>query len=144
MDFGCGGGAGSKLIAESLNNNGQLFCVDVSTYWAEKARKRLNKFQNVKVLCGDIKKINLPNNFFDIISIFHVIHDIPPEDRQETVNALKNKLKELGKIIVVEPVKFSHGMSPKELELLLLNSGLEKLNSHLTKIEYKGEFRFIK
>ena len=144
LDFGCGGGAGSKLIAGLLNNNGQLFCIDASKYWADKARKRLNKFQNVKVLCGDIRNINLPDNYFDIILIFHVIHDIRPEERQETLNTLKNKLKDLGKIFVVEPVKFSHGMSPKELELLMLNSGLEKLNSHLTIKEYKGEFRLIK
>jgi len=144
LDFGCGGGMGSKAIAKMLAKDGNITGIDTSKYWTDKAKKRLKDFPNVNILCGDIRNIDIPSQSFDIIFIFHVIHDIKPDERQDTVNALKDKLKDLGRIIIVEPVKFSHGISPDELELLMLNAGLKKSYFSITKNEYKGEFRLIK
>lgn len=142
LDFGCGGGIGSKALAKMLNKNGSLICVDTSKYWTEKAQKRLERFSNVKVLCGDIRKIYIPDNSFDLISIIHVIHDIPPEERQETVLTLRKKLRENSKLFVCEPVKISHGISTVELESLMNNAGLKKIKHQLNKREYNGEFGF--
>jgi SAM-dependent methyltransferase len=55
LDFGCGGGAGSRCLAKFLNNNGYLTCVDISNYWIKRAIKRLEKYPNVKCLAGDLK-----------------------------------------------------------------------------------------
>ncbi|MGK9476366.1 class I SAM-dependent methyltransferase [Melioribacter sp. OK-6-Me] len=144
LDFGCGGGIGSRAIAKLLTKDGHLTGIDTSTYWTKKAKKRLRKFPNVDILCGDIRNIDIPNQSFDIIYIFHVIHDIRPDERQDTINALKDKLKNSGRIILVEPLKYSHGISPDELEMLMLYAGLIKSHFSITHNEYKGEFRLIK
>lgn len=141
LDFGCGGGTGSKVLAEMLKK-GYLTCVDTSKHWTEKARKRLERFSNVKVICGDIRQIDIHNKSFDLISIIHVIHDIPPSERQETIKALAENLKENGKLFVREPVKISHGISKEELESLMKNAGLKRIKHQLNKREYKGEFEF--
>ena len=40
LDFGCGGGVGSKCLAKLLNKDGRITCVDTSKYWIEIAKKR--------------------------------------------------------------------------------------------------------
>ena len=70
------------------------------------------------------------------------MHDIPPSERQETIKALAENLKENGKLFVREPVKISHGISKEELESLMKNAGLKRIKHQLNKREYKGEFEF--
>ena len=141
LDFGCGGGTGAKSIARLLKEGGSLTCIDTSEYWTDKARKRLKNFLNTKILCGDIRDADVPGNFYDMIFIMHVIHDIPPGDRRETIGALADKLNNLGRLYVIEPVRLSHGIAPEELESLMNNSGMKKMNSRLTKKEFYGEFQ---
>ena len=140
LDFGCGGGAGSKVLAGMLNKEGTLICLDISKFWTDKARRRLKNFRNAEVICGDIRTADLKDNFFDLISVIHVIHDINPADRGKTVEALAGKLKRKGKIFIAEPVKISHGIAPEELESLMKKAGLEKLSYNLTGSVYRGEF----
>src|SRR5271157_869526 len=54
LDFGCGGGAGSKSLAKLLYKGGNLTCIDTSKYWITKASKRLKKYLNVRLYSGDI------------------------------------------------------------------------------------------
>ena len=98
LDFGCGGGVGSRCLANLLNAGGSLTCVDVSNYWIEKACRRLKKYPNVECRAGDIRRLDIPDRSFDVISIFHIIHDIAPEERRETIMTLCQKLKENGTI----------------------------------------------
>jgi len=81
LDFGCGGGAGSRCLANFLNKNGYLTCIDVSNYWIAKARKRLEKYSNVECKSGDIRELDIPDTSIDVISVIHVIHDITPDKR---------------------------------------------------------------
>jgi SAM-dependent methyltransferase len=93
LDFGCGGGAGSRCLVSLLNQNGRLTCVDTSNFWIDKARKRLSRYGNVECRAGDIRELDIADFTFDVISVFHVIHDIPPAERRDTVKALSRKLK---------------------------------------------------
>jgi ubiquinone/menaquinone biosynthesis C-methylase UbiE len=140
LDFGCGGGAGSRCLAKLLNNNGYLTCVDISNYWIKRAIERLKKYPNVKCLVGSIKNLELPEHSFDTISIFHVIHDIAPAERQDTVSLLCRKLKADGTIFVREPVKKSHGMPVSEIRILFSNEGLIETECQESKSEYRGRF----
>jgi ubiquinone/menaquinone biosynthesis C-methylase UbiE len=141
LDFGCGGGAGSRCLAELLNRNGHLTCVDISNYWIKKAKKRLRKYVNVKCIAGDIGELALPADSFDVISIFHVIHDISPVDRQDTVAALSRLLRKDGAAFVREPIKKSHGMPVEEIQTLFSNAGLKEIGHSESKSEYKGRFQ---
>jgi ubiquinone/menaquinone biosynthesis C-methylase UbiE len=143
LDFGCGGGAGSRCLAQLLNRNGHLTCIDVSNHWINKARKRLRKYANVKCIAGDIRELDMPADSFDVISIFHVIHDIAPVDRQDTVTRLSLLLKKDGTAFVREPIRKSHGMPVGEIRSLLSNAGLKEVQHSESKSEYKGSFQVV-
>jgi len=141
LDFGCGGGAGSRCLANILNKNGHLTCVDVSNYWTKRAVKRLKKYPNVECKAGDIRRLQIPDHSFDVISIFHVIHDIAPEERQDTVSVLCKKLKSDGTVFIREPIKKSHGMPMTEIRPLFSNAGLVETGYQESKSEYSGRYR---
>ncbi len=141
LDFGCGGGAGSRCLRKILKNNGHLTCVDISNYWIKRAKKRLGEYPDVSCLVGDIRKMYLTNKSFDLINIFHVIHDIAPEDRQDTVNTLARLLNKNGKFFIREPIKQSHGMPVSEIRELFSNAGFNEAKFTENKSEYSGVFK---
>ncbi len=140
LDFGCGGGAGSACLARLLSRNGHLSCVDVSAYWIERARKRLKKYPNVECRAGDIRELDIADSSFDVVSVFHVIHDIAPAQRQGTVDVLSRKLKAGGRLFIREPIKTSHGMPADEIRALMSSAGLKEAEHRQTKSEYSGRF----
>jgi ubiquinone/menaquinone biosynthesis C-methylase UbiE len=141
LDFGCGGGAGSRCLANLLIKGGHLICVDVSSYWIEKARNRLKKYANVECKAGDIRELDIPDSSFDVISAIHVIHDITPADRIDIVKALFQKLKAGGLFFIREPIKESHGMPVEEIRSLLSGAGLKETEHKETKSEYMGKYQ---
>jgi ubiquinone/menaquinone biosynthesis C-methylase UbiE len=141
LDFGCGGGVGSRCLAKLLGKDGHLTCVDISHYWITKARKRLNKYSNVECKSGDIRELNMPDYSFDVISTFHVIHDITPSKRRDAVKALSQKLKTGGLFFIREPLKKSHGMPVEEIRVLLSDAGLNEVQHKETKSEYMGRYK---
>lgn len=141
LDFGCGGGAGSKCLLRHLNENGYLTCVDISSFWIEQAKKRLKKYPNVACQAGDIRELDIPDSSFDVISIFHVIHDISPAERQGTINVLSRKLKDGGRLFIREPIRESHGMPVGEIQGLMAEAGLRETDNRKTKSEYMGKFQ---
>jgi len=141
LDFGCGGGAGSRCLANLLNKGGYLTCVDVSSYWITKARKRLERYSNVECKSGDIRELDIPDSSFYIISTIHVVHDISPADRQDIVKTLSQKLKAGGLFFIREPVKRTHGMLVEEIRTLLSGTGLKEIKHKETKSEYIGKYQ---
>ncbi len=141
LDFGCGGGAGSRCLANLLSENGYLTCIDVSRYWITKARKRLEKYSNVECKSGDIRGLDIPDASFDVISTIHVVHDIAPAERQDIVKILSQKLKAGGLLFIREPIKESHGMPVDEIRALLSDAGLREIEHKQTKSEYMGKYQ---
>jgi len=144
LDFGCGGGAGSRSLLKFLNSGGHLTCVDLSDFWTGRAKKRLNKYDNAECIAGDIREVDIHDCTFDAISVFHVIHDIPPAERLSTVKALSRKLKAGGTIFVREPTKKSHGMPVEEIRDLFSDAGLKETEHNDTKSEYTGVFQNLR
>ena len=140
LDFGCGGGAGSRCLANLLEENGHLTCVDVSLYWIKKARKRLKKYSNVECKSGDIRELDVSDSSFDVISTIHVIHDIAPAAREDVVKTLSRKLKVGGTLFIREPTRQSHGMPVKEIQALMSYAGLKEIEHKETKSEYMGKY----
>jgi len=140
LDFGSGGGIEARFILKHLGEKGRITCVDRSAFWLKKAQKRLKKYPNVMFALGDISKLDIPDNAFDVVLVRYVIHDIAPEDRQRVMNALANKIKPGGALYIWEPTKFSHGMPVEEIRALPLSSGLQEISHEKTKSAYKGKF----
>lgn len=140
LDFGCGGGAGAKFLLKRLNEKGRVTCLDTSQFWMERAMKRLSKNGNVSFICGDIRDSGISDGTFDIISIVHVLHDVRPEEREETVVVLARKLKAGGKLFLIEPTKPSHGMPVSEIEMLMKRAGLTELEKTVKKNSFFGAY----
>lgn len=140
LDFGCGGGAGSRCLTNLLNEDGYLTCVDMSRYWIKKARKRLRKHSNVECKSGDIRELGIPDTSFDVISVIHVVHDISPSNRQDIVETLSRKLKAGGTLFIREHIKESHGMPVGEIRALLSEAGLKEIEHKETRSEYTGKY----
>ena len=141
LDFGCGGGAGSRCLANLLNKGGHLTCVDLSSYWIAKASKRLERYSNVECKSGDIRELDIPDSSFDVISAIHVIHDIAPAGRQDIVKTLSQKLKAGSLLFIKERIGKSHGMPVEEIRTLLSGAGLKEIEHKETKSEYIGKYQ---
>lgn len=140
LDFGCGGGIEARFVLEHLGENGHITCVDRSSFWIKKAQKRLKEFPNVTFVLSDTGKLDIPENAFDVVLARYVIHDIAPDERQNIMNELANKLKPGGALFIWEPTKISHGMPVKEIRELLSKAGLEEQTHENSKSSYKGKF----
>jgi ubiquinone/menaquinone biosynthesis C-methylase UbiE len=140
LDFGSGGGIEARFILKHLGENGHITCIDRSSYWLNKARKRLKKFPNVTFVLGDITKLDIPDKVFDLVLARYVIHDIVTDERQRIMNTLANKLKSGGALYIWEPIKISHGMPVEEIKGLLSKSGLRELSYEETKSSFKGKY----
>jgi ubiquinone/menaquinone biosynthesis C-methylase UbiE len=140
LDFGSGGGFGARFVLKHLGKNGHITCVDRSSFWINKARRRLNKYPNVKFALGDIDKLDIQRKTFDVVVVRYVIHDVAPGDRQRVMNALADKLKPSGVLHIWEPTKISHGMPVEEIRELLLQAGLKELSHETSKSSFKGKF----
>lgn len=128
LEFGCGSGNLSKFVINKLSNKGFLTCIDNSNYWLSKAKTKLNRYKNIEFRLGDITKLNL-KFCYDIAIIHYVLHDINQDIRLKTIKTLKTKLKKNSKIYIKEPTRKNHGMPAKEIENLMLLSGLKKISS---------------
>jgi ubiquinone/menaquinone biosynthesis C-methylase UbiE len=140
LDFGCGGGTGSRCLVKALNSEGYLTCVDTSRYWIKRAAKRLSKYPNVDCQVGEIGELAIPDGCFDVITIMHVIHDIEPEKRQDTLKTLSQTLKNEGCLFIREPTRESHGISVIELRSLMKNARFWELEHEIKKSEYFGKY----
>lgn len=140
LDFGCGSGVAARSMAKQLRNGGRLVCLDTSQFWIERARQRLREFDNVEYKRGDIRELNLPRGTFEVIAVFHVLHDIPPGERQSTVQTLAATLKRDGALQVNEPTRISHGIAVAEIRRLMAYAGLVEVEGESGRSAYTGTF----
>ena len=70
----------------------------------------------------------------------HVIHDIEPSVRQDTVNVLSQKLNHEGLLFIREPIKKTHGMAVEEIRSLFNHAHLWEFENEISQSEYKGQF----
>jgi hypothetical protein len=107
--------------------------VDTSVYFSEKARKRVAHYPSARILHGEITEL-------DLISIIHVIHDIPRAKRSATVQALSPLLKPGGRLWIWEPTRPSHGMPAEEIRGLMEKVGLREVSAEAQGNAFKGVF----
>jgi len=133
LEFGSGGGCLSRVLAKTLSPEGALTCVDISAYWMEKARRRLKAFTNIEFLQGDITRMQVPQNHFDVVIIHFVLHDIAPAARIDAVSALAGCLRPEGTLIIREPANPWHGMPLSAIRALMQDAGLREIRTGCTR-----------
>ena len=140
LDFGCGSGAGAKVLARLLLRGGSVTGTDVSGRATRMAGRLLRRFPNARVLHGDIRELGLEPDSFDVASAVHVIHDIVEPKRAGTVRALARALKPGGRLWLLEPTRPSHGMSASEIRDLMRGAGLHEQSAEVTERAFRGVF----
>jgi ubiquinone/menaquinone biosynthesis C-methylase UbiE len=133
LEFGSGGGCMSRVLARTLSPIGSLSCVDISPYWVEKARQRLKIFTNIEYLQGDITRIPISENHFDVVIIHFALHDVEPAARIDVVNALAKCLRPEGTLFIREPAKPEHGMPLSQIRGLMRDAGLREIHTGCTR-----------
>jgi 2-polyprenyl-3-methyl-5-hydroxy-6-metoxy-1,4-benzoquinol methylase len=107
LDVGCSAG----FVLESAMKQGfDVYGIDVEAYGVEMARKRLSI---ATVYQGFLEDCELPENYFDVISVYEVIEHIP------TVNEFVASLKRLlapGGVIDISTPDVGHWRVPKDLK----------------------------
>ncbi len=104
------------------------------------AKKRLKKFHNIDFVNSDMGSSPLPNDYFNLIVISYVLHDIPSKERAAITKSLAGKLKPTGFIQLREPIKESHGMPVEEIRSLMARAGLKEFASTMSKKEFKARY----
>lgn len=133
LDFGCGPGAASRFIAPALDKGGELTCMDISPTWIARARKHLSGLSNVAFYVQDIQQWEANENYYDVIVIHFMLHDVPASNRPDVVMALSAKMKPGARLIIREPSKDEHGLPPAAIRELLSPLGLEEIDGRSTK-----------
>jgi 2-polyprenyl-3-methyl-5-hydroxy-6-metoxy-1,4-benzoquinol methylase len=96
LDFGCGMGGISSLIAQAYPRS-KVHGYDPSRKSIDFAREKWNAIENVEFKSG-----LLGTNYYDLIVIANVFHHIKPEERREMLILLKSFLKPDGNIVIFE------------------------------------------
>ena len=103
LDAGSGKGPSSAIMSNYLNN---IYSIESDEENLKRQKKNLrnfldNKDTEIRVIHGDITRIDLPDNYVDIIICSEVIEHIP--DYKQALRELRRVLKNKGKIIFSMP-----------------------------------------
>jgi SAM-dependent methyltransferase len=129
LDFGCGGGIAARVIARRIGPNGALTCQDVSAFWLGLCRNRLRRFDNVTFLRGDIRKLPVPEDAFDLVFIHRVLRLIEEKDRAPVIEALAGKLRTGGRMLICEKMSPRLGFEAHGIRKLATEAGLSEADS---------------
>jgi len=103
-DLGCGEGVITSQLAKF---GAQVTAVDISPDLIEIAERRavLDEVRShIKFIIGDVEKLRLPENKFDFLLAYEVLHHI---DIPSILPKIIASLKPYGKAIIVEPIACS-------------------------------------
>ncbi len=133
LDFGCGSGNFARFAVKKLKKGGQITCLDTSKAWLEIAKKRLNKQAGISFSHKTIQEMMKDQTRFDLINVHWVLHNIPVDQRRETVQTLVGSLNTGGRLIIKEPTRETHGMPSWQIRDLMREAGLVEVKCQETK-----------
>lgn len=101
LEIGCGRGVGTEIILERFGA-AEVHAFDVDPQMIDLAEKRLSRFgvDKVRLFVGDAESIDAPDNSYDAVFDFGIIHHIP--NWQNSVRDVARVLKPEGKFYFEE------------------------------------------
>jgi ubiquinone/menaquinone biosynthesis C-methylase UbiE len=139
LDYGSGSGAAARHLAARLSPDGRLTCVDISERWQQALGSVLKAYPEVRLCCGDIRTLGLPEAEYDVVLVHWMLHDVPPWDRPEIVAELARLLRPGGRLFSREPTNAKHGMPAARLRELFAAAGLTETLATEGKAAILGE-----
>lgn len=93
LDIGCGNG---EFLSRISNTKFEKFGIEINTEGYE-----LCKGKNLKVFNKELKDLKFQDNFFDVVTLWHVIEHL--ENPIDTIKSVKRVLKEDGILVIAVP-----------------------------------------
>ena len=82
LELGSGTGALTQFVAQAFPK-ANITCVDLSPYYLQTARKKLQKFKRINFMKARAEELPFKNDSFDVIFSCYLFHEIPPLIRKE-------------------------------------------------------------
>lgn len=109
----CVGTAENSIIIAGQRPNTEIIGIDLSKEMLEIAKGKIDNkgIKNIKTAVMDATSMDFDNEYFDIVLISLVLHEVKDNIRSKMMNEAKRVLKSDGRIIIIEwdkPKKFIH------------------------------------
>lgn len=102
LDIGCGTG---DFVYEFAKLGANITGCDISNELVKKTKERFSNFDNVKIYCRSVENLNLPKNYYDIITSITVLQHVVPEEKLlMSLNNLYDLLKTNGYLLLFESI----------------------------------------
>lgn len=99
LEIGCGQGVGAKIIHQ-LFSPGKYVGIDLDARMIRRARQRGSGLQNTTFMEGDAASLAFPDESFDLIVDFGIVHHIP--NWRDALAEVHRTLKEDGEFLFEE------------------------------------------
>ena len=152
LDIGCGRG---KMLSVLSERGWEAHGCELNDRRAIQARKN----KNLAIYTGEFEKINFPEAYFDVITLWHVLEHLP--DPKTALRKIGRILKGKGLLVIEVPniASWQSGLfkkhwfhidaprhyahfSPDTLSVMLDECGFSVRNSRVASLEY-GAFSFL-
>lgn len=128
LDFGCGPGTFTIMIAEKVGQSGMVYALDIHPLAMRTVEQKAKKknLANITTILSNCST-SLPDSSLDLIIFFDVFHVL---DNQEEVLAELHRVLKLGAVLCFS----DHHMEEEQILTRLLESGLFTLKKKGKKI----------
>lgn len=133
------GGCGHEIELASFPNFSEVVCLDINQQNLDSGASMAaeKKLQNMKFLCVDVNKYDLPDNYYDIVIFNDALHHF--ENIASFLKLkIKNCLNQNGHLIIHEFVGAKRMQFPKK-QILAINKSLKLIDKKYRK-RYKTNF----
>jgi len=138
LEIGCGNGIGTKLINKYFKPN-HITAIDLDEKMVQIAETN-NRAENISFTVMDASKLDFPDNTFDAVFNFGIMHHIP--NWKECLHELKRVLKKNGELILEDLSIESFSGFPGKIYRSLLAHPYEQMFSIADFISYLKEIGF--
>lgn len=100
----CIGTATNSVIIAEKRKNIEITGIDLSEEMLAIGKEKLNKkgIKNVSTIIMNATELKFDNNYFDVILISLVLHEVESITRDKIMKEIKRVLKRKGKLIIIE------------------------------------------
>lgn len=142
IDIGCGNGLTDLRLAQSISAD--IIGTDFSKAMIEGAEYLRNKFEDMDIIpifkIGDARKIEYPDNYFDVVISQRLIMNLPDEETQKAVIAeARRVLKKNGLFIMVEGTRNGLRRLNDFREKMGLDAILDKSETNVSSLKFEEE-----
>ena len=102
IDICTGTGLNIKRMLKRVGKEGEIVGIDLSPGMLAVARKKYDKYPNVRLIECDITQLKTYENYFNKALLSFCIHEVDPQIRSQMIFRLYDLLKENGSVFIVD------------------------------------------